>query len=111
MSHLSVPATTRTVEISQLQDLNQRLQRETRQISARDLGLADVSLLSGGLRSTLPANASLNRLCWQGPPEFPYIHGHFSTAVHKDGALLAEMHTETLKTLCMALNLRQQWGA
>jgi hypothetical protein len=101
-----VPITTHTVEMDQIADLNHRLQgKPLRVVTAAELGLEGSKLL-GHASTRLPGRAVLVRLCWDGSPEFPYIHAHFSA----DSSLVVDMHTAALQALSHRLNLRQIWG-
>jgi hypothetical protein len=95
-----VPRTTHTVELDQLSELNTHLSGHAPGITAGQLGLGDPSV---------PDAAVLVRLSWDGPPEFPYIHGRFSQS--SAGAdLHAEVHTAALRELSKLLGLHQRWG-
>ena len=52
------------------------------------------------------ATALLVRLTYEGPPEYPYIHGHFVAAED----CVAELHTAALQALAQHLHLKQRWG-
>jgi hypothetical protein len=100
------PTTTHTVEMGQIVDLNHRLQGTLQHVvTAADLGLEGAELL-GHASARLPGPAVLVRLCWDGSPEFPYIHAHFSS----DDSLVVDMHTAALQELSHRLGLRQTWG-
>ena len=109
----SVPRTTHTLDMAQIDELNQRLAEHTRyaEITADDLGLAGAELLNE-VPGTLPGQAVLVRVDWDGSPEFPYIHGTFSVVGAQDaeGSLRADLHTAALNKLSHRLDVRQRWG-
>jgi hypothetical protein len=101
-----MPPTTHTVEMQQLTELNARLASGPRgaAISAEDLGVAGATVTAGsGEGHSLAGSAILTRVAWDGPPEFPYIHGHFGDAV-------VELHTAALRELSHRLGLHHRWG-
>jgi hypothetical protein len=110
--HQSLPSTTHTVELSQLADVNERLKhRSGSEITAAELGLEGAKQLSGGADGGLPGSAVLIRVCWDGPPEYPYIHGHFVVADTR-AAPIVDLHTAALRKISRRLGMRQQqWGA
>jgi hypothetical protein len=112
MTCSSSPTTTSTVEMAQIADLNARLRSSADRtpITATDLGLDGASLLSERPAGTLPGTAVLDRLCWDGPPEYPYIHAHFSTNGGKTAPLIADIHTRALQQLSHRLRARHVWG-
>jgi hypothetical protein len=98
--------------MAQIDELNQRLAEHTRyaEVTADDLGLAGAELLNE-VSGTLPGQAVLVRVDWDGNPEFPYIHGRFSVRDSDDeGSLHADMHTAALSKLSHKLDLRHRWG-
>jgi hypothetical protein len=109
----SLPRTTHTVDMDQIEELNRRLADPAtfRRVVADDLGLADAPLLNRVDRR-LPGTAVLVGLGWDGSPEFPYIHGRFSVAGgHDAGELLhVDLHTAALNALAHKLGVRQRWG-
>ena len=113
MIRSSLPRTTHTVDMAQVDELNQRLaERErSREVTAEDLGLAGAQLLNGAPGS-LPGQAVLVRVDWDGDPEFPYIHGEFSAAGGEvaGGPLHVDLHTAALNSLADKLGVRQRWG-
>ena len=95
----------------QIDALNDRLSTPPRpEPTADDLDLVGAKLLSGGHHATLPADAVLVRLCWNGPPECPYIHGHFAREHSGDDSLVVDLHTDAQRELSHRLHLRQDWG-
>lgn len=100
-------ATTRTVEMLQVADLNARLAQRPR-LTAADLGLAGVPVRADG--SDLPATAVLGRLAWDGVPEFPDIHAVFAPTPSSEARLVVDLHTAALRELSRRLGLRQIWG-
>jgi hypothetical protein len=110
LDHL-LPPTTHTVEMAQLGEINDRL-RATRNapvITAGQLGLSGGSDSPGS--TGLPGSAALVRLAWDGPPEYPYIHGHFAVAGGQSASFVAEMHTASLNELSRLVGLHHRWGA
>jgi hypothetical protein len=110
-----LPPTTHTVEMAQLSEINDRLTaaRNAPAITAEDLGLSGLSGLSDQARPVtggLPASAVLVRLAWDGPPEYPYIHGHFASAAGRNAALVVELHTAALHELSRLVGLHHRWG-
>ena len=110
MNHSSLPRTTHTVELAQLADLNERLNEHRPRITASDLGLASAESLASRPDGGMSPSAVLVRLCWDGPPEFPYIHAHFATGGQGSDRIV-DLHTATLKELGRRLGVRQQWGS
>jgi hypothetical protein len=110
----ALPRTTHTLEMTQIAELNDHLSiRDPAQpIRAADLGVAGVTLLSGGDAAVkvLPAEAILERLCYEGPPAFPYVHAHFRPAPAAAGTLTIDLHTLALRELSHLLHLHEVWG-
>jgi hypothetical protein len=116
-----MPTTTHTVEMAQLNEINDRLgaTRNAPAVTAGELGLSGPAGPAGSAgsadsaRSTsngLPPSAVLVRLSWDGPPEYPYIHGHFAAAVGQSATLAAELHTAALNELSHLVGLHHRWG-
>jgi len=117
-------ATTHTVELSQLAEINERLaaQSGSSRITAGALGLSSATPTAGREGRPVPPAAVLIRLCGDGPPEYPYIHGHFALPNAGDdqqtaraaGSVLAgpvvAMHSPALSAISHALGLRHRWG-
>ena len=108
MRHHPMPATTHTVEMRQVADLNERLRTDTA-ITAGRLGLRQVNCRSGGQLSRLPETAELIQVAWDGPPDFPNLYGHFSIA-SRPGHVIVDLHTPALRQLCHVLRVQQVWG-
>jgi len=108
------PPTTHTVTLSQLAKLNQRIANPAEaRITAVELGLEGAPLLPAPESGAgLAGFAVLARLCCEGPPEFPYIHAHFSTSRGPSAAapLIVDLHTAVLQALGHRFGLRQSWG-
>lgn len=104
--------TTHTLEMTQIDDLNAHLTSSpyASTITAALLGLEGAKLVRGHSGDGLPGTARLRRLCWDGPADYPYIHGHFSTNANGDAQLVVDMHTAHLKVLAHRLSLHQVWG-
>jgi hypothetical protein len=95
-----LPRTTHTVELDQITELNRHLtDPRTPAPTAADLGLTD-----------LPGAAILVRVVAEGPPEFPYLHGHFAAAAGGPATLVEDLHTEALRALSHRLGLHHRWG-
>ena len=61
--------------------------------------------------ATVPGNAILRYLEAEGPPSYPYIHGHFSRPGTND-TLRVELHTAQLRAISNQLSLPSHtWGA
>jgi hypothetical protein len=98
-----IARSTHTPELEQLHQLNDELKAPGAPvITAARLGLA-------GSTSQLPDTAVLRLLRADGPPDFPYVHGHFTVAAGGDD-IVVTMHTQALRTLSRLLDLRQRWG-
>jgi len=108
--HHQLSGTTHTVELDQLAELNNGLAERdpSEAIAASVLGLQGAVLTSGG---RLPADALLARLSFEGPPEYPYIHGHFRSRPGDEHLLTVDLHTGALRRLSHLLHLQQTWGA
>jgi hypothetical protein len=76
--------------------------------------VAGANVHSGGSSGPLPDAAVLQRLSWDGPPKYPYIHGHFRRPGQRSAGpgdeLDVLLHTATLNELCRRLHVHQQWG-
>lgn len=109
-----VPSTTHTVEMEQMVELSSGLRdRDPSQpINASDLGLEGAELASGSDDddSGLPGDAVLERVSFDGPPEFPYVHAHFRSASDDQDSLRVDLHTDALRELSHFLHLRHTWG-
>ncbi len=103
--------TTHTVDMAQIADLNHRLSNSQKgsTVTASDIGLEGATVTEHPPGS-LAGSALLVRLCWDGAPEFPYIHGHFSNSAGSDGALVVDLHTAALKKLSQLLHAHHTWG-
>jgi hypothetical protein len=109
-----LPSTTHTVEMEQIAELSSGLgERDPSQaIRASLLGLQGVELSSGSDddHSSLPGDAVLVRVSFDGPPEFPYVHAHFRTHPGDQGSLSVDLHTDALRKLSHLLHLQHVWG-
>jgi hypothetical protein len=110
MGHVSLPWTTHTLELAQLAELNARLDGHGVRITASELGLEGARNLDAEMDGGLPASAVLVRLCWDGPPDYPYVHGHFALADQSQSGFV-DLHTNALNELSRRLGVHQQWGA
>jgi hypothetical protein len=100
--------------MAQIAELNDRLNaRATGEILiAADLDLQGVAVVAPGQteRQPLPGQAILEDLCYDGPPEFPYIHAHFQLDPSEPGSVTVDLHTESLRKLGRLLHVREIWG-
>jgi len=100
--------------MTQIAELNDRLSKRdaTEAISASELGLEGSAVLSVGDAGhhVLPGDAVLERLSFDGPPEFPYIHARFRPSPADPGSLTVDLHTHALRELSRRLHLREVWG-
>lgn len=110
----AVPRTTHTVEMTQIAELNAHLTSRdpTAPITAADLGLTGAVMLSGddAAHNGLPAQAVLERLSFDGPPQFPFIHAVFRRDPGQHGVVTVDLHTRALRELSRRLHLREVWG-
>jgi hypothetical protein len=116
-----VAPTTHTVELEQLAQINDALQASAaRRVSAEELALDGAPLVGRGVRAALapllpghtrlPGYALLSRVAASGPPEYPYVHGHFTATPWRQGDLVVELHTTALAWLSHRLDLHHLWG-
>jgi hypothetical protein len=115
MNRLHMPSTSHTVVLSQLHDLERALLHSANDhvITADELGLTDAVLLPDHESETLPAEAVLERLWWEGPSEFPFVYASFRLEAGQDEEgveVLTNLHTAALQALSHRLKLRQSWG-
>jgi hypothetical protein len=104
-----LPATTHTIEMTQIADINRRLtNRVSPVITAEELGMTGVDVVGFG-PDALDASAVLLNLTWEGSPEFPTVHGHFRDP-GSDRPRSAGMHTQALKETSRRLHLQHRWG-
>jgi len=110
-----IPSTTHTVEMEQMAELSSGLRNRdpTQPINASALGLQGAELISGSDddASGLSGDAVLERVSFDGPPEFPYVHAHFRSASDDEDALKVDLHTDALRDLSHLLHLQHIWGA
>jgi hypothetical protein len=104
-----MPRTSHTLELAQLADLNARLSKHRSPVTAVDLGLQDAPPPASRPAGGLPGSAVLVRLCWDGPPEFPYVHAHF-TVTDESADRVVDLHTAALRALGLRLGAHQRWG-
>jgi hypothetical protein len=112
MKNLHMPVTSHTVVLSQLADLEDAVMKRAKGhefITADELGLTAAPLLSEHRTETLPADAVLERIWWDGPSEYPFIYAGFRHESTED-QLLADLHTAALQALSHRVKLRQSWG-
>lgn len=107
---MSRTTTTHTVDMAQIAELNTLLSTNTGSaVSAAELGLEGVTV-NGPSADTLAGSAVLARICWDGAPEFPDIHGHFSASAGTEGAIVVDLHTAALREISHRLHARHAWG-
>lgn len=107
---MSRPTTTHTVDMEQIADLNERLRSQGGAgVHAADLGLVG-AVVTGSAPGTLAGSAVLVQLSWDGAPEFPDIHGHFSSSAGGEGTWVVDFHTAALKLLSQRLHAHHIWG-
>jgi len=108
-SRPGLPATTHTVEMTQIADLNRRLENSrSAVITAAEIGMTGVDVVGFG-PTTLDGSAVLVKVSWEGSPEFPTVHGHFRNP-GSDRPRSADLHTHALKEISRRLHLQQRWG-
>lgn len=97
--HHQLSRTTHTVELAQLHEIN----------AALACG-QPITAASVGIPATMPGNAVLRYLEASGPPEYPYIYGHFGTPGSADTRRI-ELHTAHLRAISHHLCLTTHtWG-
>jgi hypothetical protein len=103
--------TTHTVDMAQIDDLNARLSTSSGGplISAADIGLDGAAIL-GSSSLHLAGSAVLVRLCWDGAPEFPDIHAHFTTGGDAAHSTRVDLHSAALRELSHRLHAHHVWG-
>jgi hypothetical protein len=139
MSPHELAATTQSLEMTQIQQINQHLAKSGARPQAQDLGLAGVVVhpehvdAVAAHRAHLPAHlaflqvtvdtlapgARLVQLVAAGSPTFPYIYGLFTDTgtgatnpTETDARLLpVTLHTESLRKISARYRLRHCWGA
>jgi hypothetical protein len=101
-------ATTHTVMLTQLSEINARLADRPRSspVTPDDLGVL-VTAVPG---ARPPAVAVLDHLSCSGDPEWPLIEAHFDRGWPGGGSVAVRMHTPSLRRLSKLLGLRQVWG-
>ena len=108
-THNGLPATTHTVEMTQITDMNRRLTNAVSPvITAAELGMTGADVVGLG-PDGLDASAVLLNVTWEGSPEFPTVHGHFREP-GGERPRSAGLHTEALKVISRRLHLQQRWG-
>ncbi len=123
MTHRHSPAaTTRTVELDQVRQIDRRLSSPGHPgITAGKLGLNGTPvegpllfappMFEAGLPASpvLGTRDVLRHIEAKGAPGFPYVRGQFEDPA--TGVLrAAELHSEALHRLCVAMGLSQCWG-
>jgi hypothetical protein len=125
MSHSHLPAaTTHTVELRQIREINVRLEQADRDgVTAEHLGVA-------GQQASLPQPrhfdffgaeppaapilrpaSVLHHISAEGCVGFPYLRGHFADdRSPRQPDLVVELHTEALRRLSRLLALQHRWG-
>jgi hypothetical protein len=109
VKHLPPARTTHTLEMRQIEDVNDALPK--RSVTASEIGLEHATLLTGlHPGGTLPPSAVLQRLDADGDPEFPYLHADFGHSPSDGTRWRVDVHTAALHRLAHLLNLHQVWG-
>lgn len=112
MIERSLSPSTRTVELVQLAEVDAALHAPAAPaVTAGELGLLDDAYTAGEPVGGLPANAVLARVSWDGPPGYPYVHGHFAAGPGQGEAYRVDLHTSALRELSHRLHLHHSWGA
>ncbi|HEX2806581.1 MAG TPA: hypothetical protein VHN80_10475 [Kineosporiaceae bacterium] len=128
----TLSASTHTLEMLQVIELNERIQAidptsgECVLITAEFLGLGDVPVQlhlldraattsytprRGAPVDTMPGAAQLRAVVAAGAPSFPYLYGVFGETNGGRRRLPAALHTHHLQAISGALTLRHhQWG-
>jgi hypothetical protein len=113
--HHQLSRTTHTVEMEQIEELNNGLRERdpSQAIRASLLDLQEVELTSGsdGNPGSLPADAVLVSISCDGPPEYPYLYAHFRAHPGDQDSLTVELHTDALRKLSSLLHLQHLWGS
>jgi hypothetical protein len=90
-----------TTNLLQIHQVNAALASGRHRVTPDSLGVA----------ATVPGDAVLRYLEAEGPPSYPYIHGHFSGR-RTDDTVRVELHTAQLRAISHQLSLRSHtWGA
>ena len=109
-----ISSTTHTVEMAQIAAINNRLHEWEggHAINASLLGMQGVKRVSGSVDDddVLSGEAVITGLSFDGPPEFPYVHGHFTTVPSGHGSLTVDLHTDALRKLSHLLGFQHLWG-
>ena len=106
--------TTHTVEMEQIAELSSALRERdpSQAISASLLGLQGADMSSGSDDdSTLPGDAVILSVFFDGPPDFPYVHAHFRGGPGDQDPVTVDLHTDALRKLSRLLHLQHLWGA
>ena len=103
--------TTHTVDMAQIDELNQLLTSppDGLPVTAADLGVDGVDA-RGRRHGPLAASAHLVRVSWDGAPEFPDIHGCFANGADAHDMFVVDLHTDALRRLSKQLHARHAWG-
>jgi hypothetical protein len=100
--------------MAQVAELNERIRARAAadNVIATDLDLDGVAVVSRGHAEDqiLPGQAVLEDVCYDGPPEFPYIHAHFQLDPAEPGSVTVDLHTLALRKLGRLLHVREVWG-
>jgi hypothetical protein len=95
-----VAATTHTVELNQIAEINAALASGRRRLTAGSIGA----------HPPVDERAVLTSLECEGPPSYPYVFGHFEGPAGT-GVLRVALHTAHLRAISAQLSLRSQvWG-
>jgi len=120
--------TTRTLELRQVDEINQRLAEAGRtEVTAAMLGLDgaqipassfpkfELFMIDSSGPRTLPPLAVIDHVWAEGTPGFPYLMGYFRTQpaeldLPPMQGLVVSLHTDALGRLSRQLRLRHCWG-
>lgn len=101
------PATTHTIEMAQIKEINAKLKPPSRVvITAIELPL---EMQPGDRRVPVNPSALLTRVSWRGSPSFPDIFAYFSAPGSEDSQCV-RLHTAALKEISHRLRLHHVWG-
>lgn len=96
----TVSGATRTLEMRQVDEINDRITRGDR-VTAAELQITDLPAALSG--------AQLRRLVMEGSPSFPYLYGDFGADSSGAGQGVP-LHTDSLRALSKVLHLHHHWG-
>jgi hypothetical protein len=102
------PATTHTIEMAQITEINAKLGPPSGVvITASELPL---EIQPGDRQVPVNPSALLTSLSWTGSPSFPDIFAYFSASGSEESRRCLRLHTAALKEISHRLNLHHAWG-